>query len=169
METKICLKCNNEFNPSPIIDGKRRKLHHRRFCYDCSPFGKNNRQNLLIESDLKKDGGNRKCDECGKPYIYTKARPTRYKKCLACRQRKSRLDFKTIAVAYKGGSCSVCGYDRNISALDFHHINADKKEHSFNNPMTWKKTVIELDKCILLCCRCHREIHNPNNQKTLKV
>lgn len=28
----------------------------------------------------------------------------------------------------RGGKCEVCGYDKNIAALEFHHINPDEKE-----------------------------------------
>lgn len=27
-----------------------------------------------------------------------------------------------MAIAYKGGKCQCCGYDKCIQALEFHHI-----------------------------------------------
>lgn len=27
-----------------------------------------------------------------------------------------------------GGKCQECGYNKNIAALEFHHINPDEKE-----------------------------------------
>jgi 5-methylcytosine-specific restriction endonuclease McrA len=71
-----------------------------------------------------------------------------------------KSELKKLAIAYKGGKCEVCGYDFCNAALEFHHIIEIDKEfnisskHRFNDE--FKK---ELDKCILVCCRCHREIH----------
>jgi predicted HNH restriction endonuclease len=61
-----------------------------------------------------------------------------------------------------GAKCFLCGYDKNYSALDFHHI----KEKSFalnTIGMERKLDVIEAEvaKCILLCANCHRDIHTP--------
>lgn len=28
----------------------------------------------------------------------------------------------------KGGKCSICGYDRCIQALEFHHLDVTKKD-----------------------------------------
>ena len=39
---KICENCSKEYDPTPIIDGKRRILYNRKFCFDCSPFGWHN-------------------------------------------------------------------------------------------------------------------------------
>jgi len=34
-----------------------------------------------------------------------------------------RLRLKQKAVAFLGGKCSVCGYDKSLAALQFHHRN----------------------------------------------
>lgn len=85
-----------------------------------------------------------------------------------CRQCKSEVDVKrrksrkSKAIEYKGGKCNVCGYDKTPSALEFHHINpfSKEKEPHLLNSMSWDKQKEELDKCILLCANCHREVHD---------
>lgn len=64
-------------------------------------------------------------------------------------------------VEYLGGKCIVCGYDRCIKALDFHHRDPEKKGFTLGNSynMSWERIRRELDKCVLICCRCHREEH----------
>ena len=64
----------------------------------------------------------------------------------------------------RGGACEICGYCKNIAALEFHHKNPEKKEFNvdmrkFSN-MTLEKLEAELEKCILVCANCHRELHN---------
>lgn len=72
-----------------------------------------------------------------------------------------RKKNKERAVEYKGGKCVKCGYKRCISALDFHHLDPNKKDFSIsqNMNMSWDKIKKEIDKCILVCSNCHREIH----------
>lgn len=38
------------------------------------------------------------------------------------------LKRKLELIESRGGKCEVCGYDKNIAALEFHHINPDEKE-----------------------------------------
>lgn len=73
----------------------------------------------------------------------------------------SRDQIKAQAVAYKGGKCSICGYDKCIQALEFHHLDTNKDFGIGDNGYTraWSKVKEELDKCILVCANCHREIH----------
>jgi predicted HNH restriction endonuclease len=75
---------------------------------------------------------------------------------------KRRKKIRQMAVNYKGGCCEVCGYNRCIEALEFHHNNSSGKDFSISDKgytRSWAKVKEELDKCILLCANCHREIH----------
>jgi len=60
-----------------------------------------------------------------------------------------------------GGKCCICGYDKLIKGLDFHHTDGDNKDFSISQSINvkWSKLLKEVKKCILVCCRCHREIH----------
>jgi|SRR5208337_1622524 len=74
-----------------------------------------------------------------------------------------RKRTKQLIVESMGNKCQICNYDKCIEALDLHHINPNEKEISFGemraNPQALDKICKELEKCILLCCRCHREYH----------
>ncbi len=74
---------------------------------------------------------------------------------------KRRRKIKTLAIAYKGGKCQVCSYRKYQGALDLHHRNRDDKEFSIGQhgyTRSWEKVKAELDKCVLVCANCHREI-----------
>lgn len=60
-----------------------------------------------------------------------------------------------------GEKCQCCGYNKCITALEFHHLNPTEKDFSFcsNTNRSWSDTRKELQKCILVCANCHREIH----------
>lgn len=67
-----------------------------------------------------------------------------------------------MAREYKGGKCELCGYDRCQDALDFHH--KDPKKKSFGISVrgltrSWAAIKSEIEKCVLICANCHREIH----------
>ncbi len=75
---------------------------------------------------------------------------------------KRRKAIKEKAIEYLGGKCFFCGYDRSYAALDFHHIDESSKKFGLSQDgltRSWEKTKLELDKCILVCANCHREIH----------
>ncbi len=75
---------------------------------------------------------------------------------------KKRRELKKDAVEYLGGKCKICGYNNYIGALEFHHIDPSQKDFSIStsgNTRAWVKIKKELDKCILLCANCHREVH----------
>lgn len=45
--------------------------------------------------------------------------------------------------------------------MDFHHPDALEKDFSISDKMTTFAAIRpELDKCVLLCARCHREVHD---------
>jgi len=59
-----------------------------------------------------------------------------------------------------GGECIVCGYNRCMRALHFHHINSFEKEFNISEKSSWYDIERELKKCILLCSNCHAEYHS---------
>ena len=60
-----------------------------------------------------------------------------------------------------GGCCQVCGYNKCLATLEFHHLDPTIKEYGLSTSwsISWAKTKEELKKCILLCANCHREVH----------
>ncbi len=87
-----------------------------------------------------------------------KERAEYMKKAVARRRKK----IKEMAVMYKGGKCEFCGYSKYLGALEFHHINPEDKSFGLSLDgltRSWARVLIEVDKCILVCSNCHREIH----------
>ena len=88
-------------------------------------------------------------------------------KCKKCSSENALLQKqknKLEAVEYKGGKCEICGYNKNIAALEFHHLDPSQKDFTISDTSRNKeKLKIELDKCILVCANCHRELHNPQS------
>lgn len=77
--------------------------------------------------------------------------------------QKRRLKLKQLSVDYKGGCCERCGYKKSLSALEFHHLDPNEKDFSISkngDTKSWERIKKELDKCILVCANCHREIHD---------
>lgn len=119
----------------------------------------------------------RKCLICGKEFQPIKGGYTR-KYCYECSPSYSHGDsqgrqsaitairhsIKKQLVEYKGGKCEICGYDKSIWAMQFHHINPEDKDFElstkYNNGVAdMQKLYKEVDKCRLLCANCHFEEH----------
>lgn len=75
------------------------------------------------------------------------------------------MDEKIKIIKEMGGKCELCGYNKNIAALCFHHKDSSLKKFtvdSRNIVRHSKETVMkELENCQLLCQNCHHEIHHP--------
>ena len=69
---------------------------------------------------------------------------------------------KQIIVDSKGGKCKLCGYNKCLRALSFHHLDPTKKEFAMDirscNAYPVEKLSVEADKCELLCMNCHMEL-----------
>lgn len=72
------------------------------------------------------------------------------------------VKLKLRAIEYKGGKCQKCKYNECYAAMDFHHRDPNEKDVSWSKlrKRSWEKIVKELDKCDLLCNRCHSETHH---------
>jgi len=127
--------------------------------------------NTFREQKKNEYGEKRFCPKCQKGvdtknFYQRRGKENSSSYCKSCTNsttlnRMSILKFKMIE--YKGGCCVRCGYNKYQGALEFHHL--DPKEKDFN-PSHLKKYTFddriknELDKCILVCANCHREIHD---------
>jgi len=84
------------------------------------------------------------------------------KPCNNADKLKRQRGFKQKAVDYKGGECQCCGYNKCNNALDFHHVDPKTKKFGIGKQRRTNLTdeiKEELDKCVLVCSNCHREIH----------
>lgn len=85
-------------------------------------------------------------------------------RCLACRSDRvaeRRRKVKRILLEEAGGRCALCGYDRCVRALHFHHREPGGKAFGLSHGgythgiETLRR---EARKCILLCSNCHAEV-----------
>lgn len=73
------------------------------------------------------------------------------------RRRKENL------VHVCGDKCCLCGYNRVIAGLEFHHINPEQKSYGISAGgicHNLEDDLTEVRKCVLVCSNCHREIHD---------
>jgi transposase/5-methylcytosine-specific restriction endonuclease McrA len=87
-----------------------------------------------------------------------------YYRCKQCRTTavvRRRRRVKAILVTEAGGGCVLCGYDRYVGALEFHHIDpADKRREISGYGVTLSLDAVRAEalKCVLLCSNCHAEV-----------
>lgn len=84
------------------------------------------------------------------------------KSCTTKQTLKRMQKLKKTMVDYKGGECSICGYKKYLGALEFHHLDPNKKDFNLAHMKKYsfdERVKNELDKCILVCSNCHRELH----------
>jgi transposase len=91
--------------------------------------------------------------------------PRGYYRCRKCRQEavvRRRRTVKRILVDEAGGRCKLCGYDRCLAALQFHHTDPSAKEFgvSRRGAHSIKRLRAEVHKCVLLCSNCHAEVES---------
>ncbi len=78
------------------------------------------------------------------------------------RGRRRKLEL----IKLQGNQCEVCGYNKNYSALEFHHKAPAEKSFQLDlrslSNRSWEVILVEVEKCQLLCSNCHAEYHNPD-------
>ena len=105
-----------------------------------------------------------KKDKPESEYYYNNKQKKHFHWCKICFQQREKIRRKQVKrkiVAYLGGKCADCGYDKCLRSLDCHHLDPNEKEFTISRyrGSCWDKIVPELDKCILLCKNCHGERH----------
>ena len=87
-----------------------------------------------VEFETKANGASRKyCFECSPSYPKGGSRANTIKAL--------RKAMKKEAVKRFGGKCCICGYDKCLRALEFHHLDPLKKDFSLSadcNTHSWE-------------------------------
>ncbi len=105
------------------------------------------------------EGRSARCSLCGKSFVYQRKQRATRDTCSSCITRH-RFALKAASIAYKGGGCQLCGYNRCHRALSFHHVDALAKLCNLRHNLALGKRKKELDKCICLCLNCHQEVED---------
>lgn len=130
---------------------------------EISEFGKNKRI---------KDGLHRVCKECRSSYDkeYRVKFPEKNKnrtKNYYQHRKEAYRKLKKKCLDYLGGKCVRCGFNKWLSAIDFHHIDPSVKDYEMGEfiisncsvrtdiDKVFKKIKPELDKCVPMCRNCH--------------
>lgn len=163
---KICPKCLDEFKNHTTINGRRYNLQNRKYCLICSPFKQHNTKKIHLPQSSKR---------CGHSRYYksmTQEQKNAYNADIYIYQKQQRNKRKIKLVLLKGGQCEKCGYNKNLHALQFHHINPKEKLFNINGREMYSRSmevlINECNKCQLLCSNCHAEYHYPFGFNWLK-
>jgi transposase-like protein len=96
----------------------------------------------------------------------------RCKQCRAENVIRHRRKLKATLVAEAGGCCRLCGYDRNLRALQFHHRDPSLKRLDVSGRgVTYSLDTLrtEAEKCVLLCGNCHVEVEAGTTELPLEL
>lgn len=107
------------------------------------------------------------CCDCKRVYTYARGLGHTTVRCNSCMALKRKKQMKKLLVELLGGQCSVCGYNKCIEALEFHHLDPSIKGFTISKYYNRKtETLIEeASKCVLLCANCHAEEHARQNMR----
>jgi hypothetical protein len=139
-----------------------------KYCVVCRTKNKTDQLTKKLDLDQKV------CPRCKrtkstKDFFFNKKRMDWSGYCKSCYSddvASRQVAFKKKCVEYKGGKCIVCGYDKCLAALDFHHRDPKEKDFGISQfrcvsfEKNKERVTKELDKCDLVCANCHREIHS---------
>lgn len=162
------VKCQTCLSVIQVPEGRKPSLVKRQKFCSRSCAAKNN--NLGV---TRHHSGNR-CQVCGKLIaVNLKFCSTDCREVLSSKRRFERIKksgshviswrqrTKLRAITHKGGACQICGYNKSVRALQFHHLKPGEKDFNISSASkSWQSIKKELDKCILLCSNCHAEVHD---------
>lgn len=108
--------------------------------------------NVSFEPNRKGSGGTNRnfCFDCLPEGLCRPERAKRRKDLLVYRARLDKVNL----------GCTKCGYNKNPSALEWHHSDPEKDKNPADAlARSWKLYQTEIESCTLLCANCHRESH----------
>jgi transposase-like protein len=97
------------------------------------------------------------------PHVIENGGRVRCKRCRSEAVSASRRRTKRTLVKEAGGACLICGYNKCLAALAFHHRDRKTKLFALSRQgvtRSLEEARAEARKCILLCSNCHAEVEN---------
>lgn len=141
---KICKGCNQEKNLSEFNFRNREKGTYSSDCKICK---------RKIDNDL-----------------YKSNRTDRKRKVSSVRKNKINENREIIKNIKLNSECYLCG-DKRHYVLDFHHLVSEDKDNDISllvrRASSIDRIMKEIEKCVLLCSNCHRELHFLNKEDEL--
>jgi transposase-like protein len=107
------------------------------------------------------DAGRAECPRHGLARHVQRGGRVRCAQCASEAVSERRRKVKRMLVEEAGGACVICGYDRHVGALHFHHVEpAQKRFHLGLKGLARALDTVreEAKKCVLLCANCHAEV-----------
>ena len=152
-----CIVCGKEFEAQ-----KSTKKYCSKDCVNA--MRRNKWANREKEEKIKKLMPEKICPICGKTFRPKNASANQRTCCYNCMPdgvQLTRGAFLAKIKQQRGGKCIRCGYDKCLKALEFHHIDPNKKDFTISNDhFKLIDAVEEIKKCILICSNCHKELHD---------
>jgi len=77
--------------------------------------------------------------------------------------RRWRKNTKQKLIDAFGGKCAICEYNKCNEVFEFHHLDPSEKDFQWSQVngsiRSWSVLVHEMQKCVMLCSNCHKEVH----------
>lgn len=92
--------------------------------------------------------------------------------CQRCFNAARKIFQKLAAIKHKGGQCQECGWSGVPSGFVFHHRSGEKKDGELSRMFgtkSWALILAEIEKCDLLCARCHTILHGRDGDLTIAL
>lgn len=85
----------------------------------------------------------------------------------ALRKKKKKQE----CISYKGGKCKECDYMGRGREMTFHHRPGVDKVRNISEMLDWSwlRLKVELDKCVLLCFRCHMRVEDEISEVSSQI
>jgi hypothetical protein len=86
--------------------------------------------------------------------------------CIPCYSKVKKKELRALKEKFERYKqklkCQHCG-NTDFRVLEFHHVDASKKERNISDLIaskkSWRNIMNEVKKCICLCANCHRIVH----------
>lgn len=155
----ICIVCEKEFEAA-----KSTKKYCSKECENAMRRKRYAEKKSIKSKSKEYKGPIKKCLICGKEFSPKTAAANQRSCCYDCMPdgiQLTRGEFLAKLKTQRGGQCQRCGYDKCLKALEFHHLDPNKKDFTISNDhFHLKDAVEESKKCVLICANCHRELHD---------